>query len=130
MWDRWAKSEQGFFRYLLIFNDGKQGASIRAAVPKLERARAADKLYAERRPYKILAFFFGSTTPASLVGSAGMGLPQYGHSPDVMPTLAATGCPQLGQVPIWTWGSLPATALGLKHMINLRSFRWAHAPAL
>ena len=57
-----------------------------------------------------------------------MGLPQYGHSPDVMPTLAATGCPQLGQVPIWTWGSFPATALGLKHMVNLRSSRRARAP--
>ena len=66
--------------------------------------------------------------PASLPGSTGIGLPQYGHSPDVMPTLAATGCPQLGQVPIWTWGSLPATALGLKHMINLRSIRGARAP--
>ena len=45
-----------------------------------------------------------------------------------MPTLAATGCPQLGQVPVWTWGSVPASALGLKHMINLRSFRRTHAP--
>jgi hypothetical protein len=35
-----------------------------------------------------------------------------------MPTLAGTGNPQLGQVLIWTWGSLPAIALGLKHMIT------------
>ena len=83
---------------------------------------------ANRRPYRIFAFFFGSTTPASLLGSAGMGLPQYGHSPDVIPMLAATGCPQLGHVPVWTWGSLPATALGLKHMMNLRSSCRAHAP--
>ena len=57
-----------------------------------------------------------------------MGFPHFGQVPDVMPTLAATGVPQLGQVPIWTWDSPPATALGLKHMINLRSFRQAHTP--
>ena len=66
----------------------------------------------------ILAFFVGSTVPASLVESVGMGLPQWGQLPDSMPTLAAMGCPQLGQVPIWTWGSFPASALGLKHMVE------------
>ena len=57
-----------------------------------------------------------------------MGLPQCGQSPALMPTLAATGCPQLGQVPVWTMGSFAAAALGLKHITNLRSFRRALAP--
>ena len=60
----------------------------------------------------------GSEGPASPFGSTGMGLWQWGHSPASMPTLAGTGNPQLGQVLIWTWGSLPAIALGLKHMIT------------
>lgn len=41
------------------------------------------------------------------------GLPQCGHLPEVMPMEAATGIPQLGQVPVFTWSVGPATQDGL-----------------
>jgi hypothetical protein len=50
-----------------------------------------------------------------------MGLPQYGHVPDVVPASAATGCPQLGHVPVSICDPDAFSALGLKHMMNLLS---------
>ena len=54
----------------------------------------------------------------ALALASGMGLPQYGHSPDVVPGSAATGIPQVGHMLSCTSElELLATALGLKHMI-------------
>ena len=65
--------------------------------------------------YRILPCCEGAPV-ASPPASAGIGLPQCGHSVTGMPALASMGMPQLGQVFAWGDWSL-ATALGRKHII-------------
>ena len=66
----------------------------------------------------ILTLRDGFEWPELSADSAGIALPQCGQVPDLTPALAATGCPQVGHSPYWTFLALtPSTADGLKHMV-------------
>ena len=55
--------------------------------------------------------------PSGLSPSGGIGSPQYGHTPDVVPESATIGIPQVGHAECCMSLLGLATALGLKHIV-------------